>query len=88
MEKAVSDLRDLLSNAELDKIPEVHQLRKRLDEGLSDIQESALDAVHEARHQARKAVRVADNYVRDEPWNVVGGALAAGVVLGFLLGRR
>ncbi|QNP48275.1 DUF883 family protein [Diaphorobacter aerolatus] len=88
LENSVSRLRELLASADLDNIPEVRQLRKRLDAGLSDVHDSALDVMHEARHQARRAARAADDYVRDEPWQFVGGALAVGVVLGFLLGRR
>ncbi|WP_411165079.1 DUF883 family protein [Delftia lacustris] len=88
LEKSVSNLRELLANADLDNIPEVRQLRKRLDEGLSEVQDSAIDVVHEAKRHARHAARATNEYVHDEPWQIVGGALAAGVVLGFLLGRR
>ena len=88
LEQSVSRLRELLANADLDNIPEVLQLRKRLDEGLSEVQDSAIDVVHEAKRHARHAARATNEYVHDEPWQIVGGALAAGVVLGFLLGRR
>ena len=37
---------------------------------------------------AREAAHTANNYAHDEPWHVAGGALAVGVLLGFLLGRR
>jgi ElaB/YqjD/DUF883 family membrane-anchored ribosome-binding protein len=39
-------------------------------------------------HRARKAVKVADGYVREQPWQVIGIAASFGLLVGFLLGRR
>jgi ElaB/YqjD/DUF883 family membrane-anchored ribosome-binding protein len=38
--------------------------------------------------RARKTVRVADGYVREQPWQAIGMTAAVGVLVGFLLGRR
>jgi ElaB/YqjD/DUF883 family membrane-anchored ribosome-binding protein len=45
----------------------------------------AQSAIHES---ARKAVRLSDAYVHENPWNAIGFAAAAGLFAGFLLGRR
>lgn len=88
LEKLVNDLRGLLAAKELDKVPDIHLLRQRIDDGMSNVRESAVRAAQEAARQARDAVDAADRYARDEPWRVVGAALAVGALLGFMLGRR
>ncbi|MNF01401.1 hypothetical protein D3C80_2003860 [compost metagenome] len=88
LEKLVSDLRGLLDSKNLDAVPEIQVLRKRLDEGIDSARESAVRAAREAARQAKDAARAADQYAHDEPWRVAGAALAAGAVIGFLLARR
>ena len=88
MEKLVSDLRGLISSRELDTLPEIKQLRQRLDDGLHTVRDSAVRAAQEAARQAREAAWAADRYAHDEPWRVAGAALAVGALIGFLLARR
>lgn len=88
LEKLVSDLRGLLDSKNLDALPEIQVLRKRLDEGIDSARESAVRTAREAARQAKDAARAADQYAHDEPWRVAGAALAAGAVIGFLLARR
>jgi ElaB/YqjD/DUF883 family membrane-anchored ribosome-binding protein len=38
--------------------------------------------------RARNSVKVADDYVREQPWQAMGITAAAGLLVGFLLGRR
>ena len=88
MDKLVSDLRGLISSRELDTLPEIKQLRQRLDDGLHTVRDSAVRAAQEAARQAREAAWAADRYAHDEPWRVAGAALAVGALVGFLLARR
>ncbi|MPM42225.1 hypothetical protein SDC9_88888 [bioreactor metagenome] len=88
LEKLVGDLRGLLSSKDLDSVPEIRQLRKRLDESMYNVRDSAVRAAQEAAYQAKEAARVANNYAHDEPWRVASAALAVGALVGFLLARR
>ncbi|PWW44690.1 DUF883 domain-containing protein [Melaminivora alkalimesophila] len=88
LERLVGDLRGLLANKELDNIPQIRQLRERLDDGIENVRDSAVRAAQEAAAQARDAARAADRYAHDEPWRVATAALAAGALVGFLLARR
>lgn len=88
LEKLVSDLRGLISSKDLDSVPEIRQLRRRLDDGVNTVRDSAVRAAQEAASQAKEAARVADRYAHDEPWRVATAALAAGALVGFLLARR
>jgi ElaB/YqjD/DUF883 family membrane-anchored ribosome-binding protein len=38
--------------------------------------------------RARNTVKVADDYVREQPWQAMGMTAAVGLLIGFLLGRR
>jgi ElaB/YqjD/DUF883 family membrane-anchored ribosome-binding protein len=38
--------------------------------------------------RARNTVKVADDYVREQPWQAMGMTAAVGLLVGFLLGRR
>ena len=88
LEKLVGDLRGLLASRDLDGIPEIKQLRQRLDDGISNARDSAVRAAQEAARQAKDAAIAADRYAHDEPWRVAGAALAVGALVGFLLARR
>ena len=41
-----------------------------------------------AAQKAREAASTANAYAHDEPWQIAGAALAVGVLVGLLLGRR
>lgn len=88
LEKLVTDLRGLLANKELDTIPEIKMLRQRIDDGMTNVRDSAVRAAQEAARQAKDAALAADRYAHDEPWRVAGAALTVGALVGFLLARR
>lgn len=88
LEKLVTDLRGLLSNKDLDGVPEINLLRQRLDDGIHSVRDSAVRAAQDAAYQAKEAARAADRYAHDEPWRVASAALAVGALVGFLLARR
>jgi len=88
LEKLVSDLRGLLASKDLDGVPDIKQLRQRLDDGVQSVRDATVRAAQDAAQQARDAASAADRYAHDEPWRVAGAALAFGTLLGFLLSRR
>ncbi len=88
LERLVTDLRSLLSSKDLDSIPQIRQLRQRMDDGIDTVRDTAVRAAQEAASQARDAARAADRYAHDEPWRVATAAVAVGALVGFLLARR
>ncbi len=88
LEKLVADLKGLLASKDLDSVPEIRLLRKRLDDGMHNVRESAVRAAQDAARQAKDAAQAADRYAHDEPWRVAGAAMAVGAFVGFLLARR
>ena len=61
--------------------------RHRMEEQLDQARELMSDAETFARAQARRAVRGTDRYVHENPWQAVGIAMAAGMVVGWLSRR-
>jgi ElaB/YqjD/DUF883 family membrane-anchored ribosome-binding protein len=59
----------------LENLPE--QERRRLKETTRAI-----------THRAKAAAHYTDDYVHESPWVAVGAAVAAGVLLGLLVGRN
>ena len=63
----------------------VDEARKQLNDAL----EQGKEKYNEVRDQALSSVRVADDFICDNPYAAVGIGVVVGVVIGFLLrGRR
>ena len=89
LSRAELERRCELLNSELGEAKiEIKLLRQRLDDGMTNVRDSAVRAAQEAARQAKEAAYAADRYAHDEPWRVAGAALAVGALVGFLLARR
>jgi ElaB/YqjD/DUF883 family membrane-anchored ribosome-binding protein len=94
-EKLVSDLKVVMADAEeLLRITasqageKASAARERIQASLASAKLKLTDAERAMVDRTREYARVADTYVRDNPWAAVGIAAAAGVVLGLLISRR
>jgi ElaB/YqjD/DUF883 family membrane-anchored ribosome-binding protein len=63
-------------------------LRERLDVKLVEAKARLKSARSVIAQQAQQATAVAHTYVKANPWQTAGLAIAAGVVLGFCLGQQ
>jgi ElaB/YqjD/DUF883 family membrane-anchored ribosome-binding protein len=88
VEDLASDVRGVLSSKELDSVPHIKALRQRVDAKLAIARELAAEKGKIAAKKAREAAGTANAYAHDEPWQIAGAALAVGVLVGLLLGRR
>lgn len=62
--------------------------RKKLEHSLQVAGDELDHIEHVARLKTRQAVRVADAYVHDNPWQVIGVGAALGLAIGVLISRR
>ena len=50
--------------------------------------DSGASALHNASDKARQLGKSTDGYVHNNPWIAIGAAAGAGLLIGFLAGRR
>jgi ElaB/YqjD/DUF883 family membrane-anchored ribosome-binding protein len=94
-EKLMEDLRVVVQDAEAllkatagqagDRISEA---RARAEDSVRQARERLQGVEDDLTGQAKAAVRDADRYVRDNPWQAIGIAAGAGLLIGLLLGRK
>jgi ElaB/YqjD/DUF883 family membrane-anchored ribosome-binding protein len=87
-EDIANEVRDALASKELDSVPQIKALRQRVDSKLAIARELAAEKSRIAARKAREAAHTANVYAHDEPWQVAGAALAVGILVGLLIGRR
>lgn len=84
----MADVQDLLGRVAHVADPEVIRLRAKVADALSTAKASIAQGSDSVRRHARDAVSAGDSYVHDQPWQAIGIAAAAGLVVGFLVARR
>ncbi|WP_367850123.1 YqjD family protein [Rhodoferax sp. WC2427] len=87
VEDLADDVHNVLSIQELESQPQLKALRQRVEAKLAVARERAAEKGRIAAEKAKQAASSANAYAHAEPWKLATGALAAGVVLGWLLGR-
>jgi len=88
LSSAVAEAQTILQNATAETGERAHDLRLQVEEKLRQARFKLQDLNSTARDQAVEAARAADDFVHARPWQAVGIAAAAGVVIGLLLNRR
>jgi ElaB/YqjD/DUF883 family membrane-anchored ribosome-binding protein len=84
----IDDTQDLLSRVGHLADPEIAKLRAKVEHSLASAKQVLVDRSHRVQRRAKDAMSAGDSYVRERPWSSVGIAAAAGLVVGFLAGRR
>jgi ElaB/YqjD/DUF883 family membrane-anchored ribosome-binding protein len=62
--------------------------RARMAEQVDELRDALGDATEYATDQAKHAAVTTDRYVRRNPWQAIGIAMATGVVIGYLSRRN
>lgn len=84
----VADADDLLKVVVNSTADEFAVARTRIEGRLGEARSKLDDARIVVTERARGAANATDEYVRENPWKVIGIAAAAGLVVSFLLSRR
>lgn len=83
---ALTGAHDALAESATAGADRAEELRRRALAKLRAARETLLNARDTALEQGRNTARAADDLVHAHPWQVVGGALVAGVVAGVVAG--
>lgn len=84
----VADLEDLVKATTSLTAEELAKAKKVLNERIAEARQTIDEVSKDVGAQAQKTAEAADQYVRAKPWQVIGATAVAGVLLGYLLGRR
>ena len=87
-EKLVADVKVLASDVEALVRATSAQSGEKLAAARQRLQVALASAGDVMAVRDRTAVETTNRYVRENPWTMTGLAIAAGAVLGFLIGRR
>ena len=94
-EKLVSDLKVVVADAEellrataTQAGEKVSAARERIQASLATAKVKLTDAERALLEKSKLAAKATDEYVRENPWQAVGVAAVAGLVLGVLISRR
>ena len=94
-EKLVADLKVVVADAEellrataSQAGEKVSAARERIQASLATAKVKLTEAEKVLLEKSKEAAKAADEYVRENPWQAVGVAAAAGLVLGVLISRR
>ena len=85
---SLDDAEDLLREAASASGEQAVELRERAMASLRRTREALYDVQDEVRARGRRAVRATDDYVHDNPWQSIGIAGLAGLLVGVLIARR
>ncbi|HMI38165.1 MAG TPA: DUF883 family protein [Steroidobacteraceae bacterium] len=84
----LSDVEDLISSATSLTGEDLTRTKAKLGARINSARASIEKVGSAVSDQARGGASAADSYVRTQPWQAVGIGAAAGILIGYLLGRR
>lgn len=84
----VADAEALLKATASQGGEKLNEVRTRVEESLKIAKARMADAQAELLVKTRAAAKATDVYVHENPWQAIGVAAGAGVVIGLLIGRR
>jgi ElaB/YqjD/DUF883 family membrane-anchored ribosome-binding protein len=84
----IADVEDLVARVADLKDADVIRVRTRVENAIASAKQGLADGVETVKSKARFAATTADDYVHESPWQALGIAALAGVVVGFLAARR
>jgi ElaB/YqjD/DUF883 family membrane-anchored ribosome-binding protein len=85
---ALDDANTLLREAAAETGERASELRSQVAAKLLSAKLKLQDLQDDAVDRAKAAARVADDFVRDNPWQAMGAAAALGFLGGVLISRR
>jgi ElaB/YqjD/DUF883 family membrane-anchored ribosome-binding protein len=86
--RLMADMQDLLGRVAHLADPEIARIRARVERGLATAKKTYSDGTDRVQRHTKDVMNAGESYVRDQPWQAVGIAAAAGVIVGFLVARR
>lgn len=87
-QKFIDDIESLLKETANLTGDELALARTKLNERVTEARSSVTSIGNDLAQRASKSAAKANRKVHDDPWKAVGGAAAAGLILGMLFTRK
>ena len=84
----LSEAEDLLKKASNETGDRARDLRSQVESKLLSAKLRLSELQGEAVDRAKATARFTDDYVHENPWQVVGAAVAVGFLVGLMMNRR
>jgi ElaB/YqjD/DUF883 family membrane-anchored ribosome-binding protein len=84
----LKDVEDLISSATSLTGEDLARAKARLGARIASARASIGKVSGAVSEQVRSGATATDSFVRNQPWQAVGITAAAGILIGYLLGRR
>jgi ElaB/YqjD/DUF883 family membrane-anchored ribosome-binding protein len=84
----IVDIEELIEQMKDATDPELTLVRAKVEASIAAVRQAIFDTAKQLKSQTRGTIDAGDNYVRERPWEAIGMASAAGLAIGFVLGRR
>jgi len=88
LNKIIVDAEHLLKSAGDEGGEQARVFREKVEQSLTLAKERLVDLEEALTEKTKVAVRAADSYVHEHPWQTVGLVGGAGILLGLMLNRR
>lgn len=88
LKSSLDDAEQLLRDAASSTGDKAAELRERAMVSLRHTREALYDTQDALLERGRRAARATDDYVHDNPWQAIGMAGVAGLLVGMLITRR
>jgi ElaB/YqjD/DUF883 family membrane-anchored ribosome-binding protein len=88
IEKLIADVEELIDRIGTAQDPAVAHVCARVAEAVASARRALNERASQVQRQAREALSAGDSYVHEQPWEAVGVAALAGLVVGLLVFRR
>lgn len=88
LKKAVDEAEAMLKDVADKGEEETEEIKEKVNKVFKKAMESFSDAQETAREQSREVVQKTQEYVHENPWQTIGIAGVAGLLLGVLISRR
>ena len=84
----LDEAQDMLKRAASETGDKARDLRAQVETKLLQAKLRLQELEDEAVDRTKAAARATDDYIHDNPWQVIGVAAAVGVLVGLLMSRR
>jgi ElaB/YqjD/DUF883 family membrane-anchored ribosome-binding protein len=88
IERLCADVEELINRIGTQADPNMANLCSRVTDAVANARRAINMRATQVQRQAREALVAGDSYVREQPWQAIGAAAVAGLLLGILAFRR